>query len=75
MGTLIKWSLTWTPEVCRIIAFLALFRGFGLLFYLVLWVYVEFFSTDMSSVVYVPSGIVVSLITKAAEESSCHLLL
>ena len=27
---------TWTPKVCRIIAFWAIFRGFGPLFYL-LW--------------------------------------
>ena len=27
-------SPTWTPKVCRIMACLAMFRGFGLLFYL-----------------------------------------
>ena len=29
-------GLSWTPKVCRIMAFWAIFRGFGPLFYL-LW--------------------------------------
>ena len=28
--------LTWTPKVCKIMAFMAIIRGFGLLFYLLL---------------------------------------
>ena len=31
-------SHSWTPKVCRIMAFWAIFRGFGPLFYLVLGV-------------------------------------
>ena len=29
-------ALTWTPKVCRIIAVLAVFKGLGLLFYILL---------------------------------------
>ena len=32
---------TWTPKVCRIMAFMAVFNGFGLLFYLLVGILVE----------------------------------